>query len=111
MFDVSFSEAVNGEDIFKKLRPNVLQKVNLPLVNNTVCNQWYKQASKKVCHCNHQEWEKFKMKPQRHYSSIAGSPSIIDCIISIFLDDSVIRDKFKKYITTTTGKSRDSHQL
>ncbi|OQR79373.1 testisin-like [Tropilaelaps mercedesae] len=41
-------ETVSGQEIFMKLRPNVLQKVDLPLVNNSICNQWYKQAGKKV---------------------------------------------------------------
>ncbi|XP_003739658.1 testisin-like [Galendromus occidentalis] len=41
-------ESVTGQDIFKKLRPEVLQWVHLPLVNSSTCNQWYKQAGKKV---------------------------------------------------------------
>lgn len=44
----TFSESITGQDIFKKLRPEVLQWVDLPLVNSSICNQWYKQAGKKV---------------------------------------------------------------
>ena len=47
-FDQFISESVTGQDIFKKLRPEVLQWVDLPLVNSSICNQWYKQAGKKV---------------------------------------------------------------
>ncbi|XP_022649100.1 testisin-like [Varroa jacobsoni] len=41
-------ETITGQDIFNKLRPNILQKVDLPLVNNSICNLWYKQAGKKI---------------------------------------------------------------